>query len=130
MVTDKEAEVICDKIMKKQNELKEELKMVLDGNHEFLDAMFEKYIITVDDIRNRKKREKVCDDERCKGIKKNGENCSRRKLTGKDYCGTHEKGNGVETTEIEATVQDGIVKYIDPVSGQPIPVDQVLRSMS
>ena len=129
MVNEKEAQQIIAKINERNEELKNELKEMLAGNEEFIDAMFEKYVFGVNDIRMRKKREVVHNDERCQGIKKNGEKCSRRKLNGKLYCGTHQKHNGEQTTtEIEATVTDGIVEYIDPVSGNPIPVDMVLKN--
>jgi predicted nuclease with TOPRIM domain len=128
MITEKEINTILQRIDKKNSELREELKTLL-GNEDFIDEMFNKYKIETQDIRIRKKREKVNDDERCQGIKKNGETCSRRKLEGKNFCGTHCKQNGTKSVQVEATVRDGIVEYIDPVSGQQIPVEHVVKAM-
>jgi len=49
--------------------------------------------ITKDDLKKRKRVKNVvpmCD--RCSSKRANGEQCTRRKKEGCDYCGTHQKG--------------------------------------
>lgn len=83
--------------------------------------------ISKDDLKKRKRVKNVvpiCD--RCSSKRANGEQCTRRRKEGCDYCGTHQKGRPhgiVETHEqpkpttqkIEVWAEDiqGIMYYID-----------------
>lgn len=83
--------------------------------------------ISKDDLKKRKRVKNVvpiCD--RCSSKRANGEQCTRRRKEGCDYCGTHQKGRPhgiVETQEqpkpttqkIEVWAEDiqGIMYYID-----------------
>jgi hypothetical protein len=83
--------------------------------------------ITKDDLKKRKRVKNVvpmCD--RCASKRANGEQCTRRKKEGCDYCGTHQKGrpHGIVDSEnetkitsqkIEVWAEDiqGIMYYID-----------------
>ncbi len=83
--------------------------------------------ITKDDLKKRKRVKNVvpmCD--RCASKRANGEQCTRRKKEGCDYCGTHQKGRPHGTVEsneqpkpttqkIEVWAEDiqGIMYYID-----------------
>lgn len=83
--------------------------------------------ITKDDLKKRKRVKNVvpmCD--RCSSKRANGEQCTRRKKEGCDYCGTHQKGRPhgivdseneakITTQKIEVWAEDiqGIMYYID-----------------
>jgi hypothetical protein len=54
---------------------------------------FPKTEITTDDIKKRKRVKNIvpfCD--KCQALRANGQQCSRRKKDGFDFCGTHNKG--------------------------------------
>lgn len=88
---------------------------------------YERFTLTKDDFMKRKRVKNVvpyCD--RCGAKRASGEQCTRRKKEGDEYCGTHMKGtphgvvdvqeeNKQTTQKIEVWAQDiqGIVYYID-----------------
>jgi len=86
---------------------------------------YEKLNIDKSDFLKRKRQQvvvPVC--MRCISKRSNGEQCSRRKKDGCDFCGTHFKGspygtfeqeNAVTMTKVEVWAQDicGILYYID-----------------
>jgi hypothetical protein len=89
---------------------------------------YERLTIDKEDLANRKRIKNIvpyCD--RCSSKRANGEQCTRRKKDGHDYCGTHTKGtphgiineNGdndvITTQKVEVWVQDiqGIIYYLD-----------------
>lgn len=82
-------------------------------------------VFTKEDFMKRK-RTKNCVTlvERCMAKRANGEQCSRRKKDGSDYCGTHIKGlpHGIVSTETTSLLKHkevwcedigGIIQYID-----------------
>jgi len=76
---------ICLKITNESFESKNDLiKYIYDYNN------FE----LKDEDMNKRQRNKttICISERCKAKRSNGEQCSRRKRKGFDFCGTHQKG--------------------------------------
>jgi hypothetical protein len=88
---------------------------------------YERFALTKEDFMKRKRVKNVvpyCD--RCGAKRASGEQCTRRKKEGDEYCGTHMKGtphgvvdiqeeNKQTTQKIEVWAQDiqGIVYYID-----------------
>ena len=110
------------------NDLKRESEQTQQSN---LDSVI-KYInsikapvFTKEDFMKRKRsKNSVSLSDRCMAKRANGEQCSRRKKDGCEYCGTHIKGipHGVVTTENmpvlkhkEVWCEDigGIIQYID-----------------
>jgi hypothetical protein len=114
-----------DSIMNKIRELDfhEKIKM-----NEILETVneYEKLTINKDDLSN-KKRVKIAISpiHRCNANRANGEQCTRKKKDGFDFCGTHTKGipngsvqidrNIQNVRKVEVVVQDihGIAYYID-----------------
>jgi len=88
---------------------------------------YERLSLSKDDFAKRKRvKNSVPHCDRCGAKRANGEQCTRRKKEGDDYCGTHMKGtpHGVvdsqedtkpTTQKIEVWAQDiqGIIYYID-----------------
>jgi hypothetical protein len=84
---------------------------------------FDNIKITKEDfIQTKRTRSSVSECERCNALRANGERCTRRKQTGLEYCGTHEKsqphGSIEKTTEInkeEVNIKEvkGIYYYED-----------------
>jgi hypothetical protein len=88
---------------------------------------YDRLVLTKDDFMKRKRVKNAvpyCD--RCGAKRANGEQCTRRKKDGDEYCGTHMKGtphgvvdtqedNKPTTQKVEVWAQDiqGIVYYID-----------------
>jgi hypothetical protein len=93
---------------------------------------YSRLILTKDDFKKRKRVKNVVPFlERCCAKRATNEQCTRRKKTGCEYCGTHEKGtpHGIVTSEtqletntdtktVEVWAQDihGIIYYIDKSS--------------
>ena len=74
--------------------------------------------------KNKRKRSKnaIPDSERCLAKKNGGQQCSRRRREGSDFCGTHIKGsphgkvnkvNNLKKVEVYAENIKGIIYYID-----------------
>jgi hypothetical protein len=93
---------------------------------------YSRLILTKDDFKKRKRVKNVVPFlERCCAKRATNEQCTRRKKTDCEYCGTHEKGtpHGIVTSEtqmetnadtktVEVWAQDihGIIYYIDKSS--------------
>jgi hypothetical protein len=88
---------------------------------------YEKMALTKEDF-SKRKRVKNCIPElnRCNALRGNGEQCTRKKKEGCEYCGTHVKGTPhglINSTECSETISQkvevfaeeifGIVYYID-----------------
>ena len=110
----------------------EKLKQNIDGDGtshtDIIEFVYEypRLVFTKDDFEKRKRvKNTISDDIRCCAKRANSERCTRRKLCGSEFCGTHSKGtpNGtiigndaVCTTismDVEAYNIDGIIYYID-----------------
>lgn len=118
---------ICQEIRNNQNnndngQLSNIIKFVYD---------YDSLEITKEDIQKKQRKKNViCVSERCIAKKSSGEQCTRRRKDGIEYCGTHEKGqphgvisniSGIIANEIEQGRKievhteevNGIVYYID-----------------
>ena len=90
---------------------------------------YERFSISKDDLSKRKRiKNSIPCSNRCNANRANGEQCTRRRKEGCEYCGTHSKGtpNGMVlanennnhiTQKIEVFAQDifGIVYYLDSI---------------
>lgn len=88
---------------------------------------YEKLVLLKEDFMKRKRvKNSVPYCDRCVAKRANGEQCTRRKKEGDEYCGTHMKGtphgiidmneeNKVTSQKVELWAQDiqGIIYYID-----------------
>ena len=80
---------ICQEIRNNQNnnyngQLSNIIKFVYD---------YDNLEITKEDIQKKQRKKNViCVSERCIAKKSSGEQCTRRRKDGIEYCGTHEKG--------------------------------------
>ena len=116
---------VCGEITKMQSNgtsLSDLLKYVYD---------YDCLEITKDDItKKQRKKNQICTSERCIAKKSSGDQCTRRRKDGIEYCGTHEKGqpHGVISNVSEIISQEiehgrkvevhteeiiGIVYYLD-----------------
>jgi hypothetical protein len=76
-------------------------------------------------VQKKRQKKEVSEEERCGANRSNGDQCTRKKKKGSEYCGTHEKGTPhgkVVREEVEKKVQKipiwtleirGIVYYVD-----------------
>lgn len=121
----------------KDNIKKKSLELTCGGHNEANDALlqficdYNRLILTKDDFVKRKRVKNVVPHlERCCAKRATDEQCTRRKKTGYEYCGTHIKGtphgiitdevaceSNVSTKTIEVWAQDiqGIMYYIDKI---------------
>jgi len=90
---------------------------------------YERFSISKDDLNKRKRiKNSIPCSNRCNAKRANGEQCTRRRKEGCEFCGTHSKGtpNGMVladeknnhfTQKVEVFAEDifGIVYYIDNV---------------
>jgi hypothetical protein len=90
---------------------------------------YERLTLLKDDLSKRKRiKNSIPDSNRCDAKRANGEQCTRRRKEGCEYCGTHAKGTpngmmkptdgnnkygGVQHVEVFAQEMFGIVYYID-----------------
>jgi hypothetical protein len=89
---------------------------------------YERFSISKDDLNKRKRiKNSIPCSNRCNAKRANGEQCTRRRKEGCEFCGTHSKGapNGMVladeqnaiTKKVEVFAEDifGIVYYIDNI---------------
>ena len=84
---------------------------------------YERLELKKEDIEKRRRvKNKISDSERCLALKADHTQCTRRRLEGCEYCGTHTKNrpNGViqdkkETRKVvlKSIIENGIVYYVD-----------------
>lgn len=91
-----------------------------------------------EDFNKRKRNKNIVNDcEKCKAKRSNGEQCSRRRRDGFDFCGTHCKGtpygivgDNVVTSKrkivLEGLDKDGIITYMDS-EGKEYPMEELLE---
>jgi len=112
---------IRNKILELDFQEKGKINEILEFTNEF-----ESLVINKEDLSNKKRTKTVIDSiHRCNAKRANGEQCTRKRKDGYEFCGTHTKGipNGsiqVDASiqnirKIEVVVQDinGIAYYID-----------------
>jgi hypothetical protein len=93
-----------------------------------------------EDFNKRKRNKNVVNDcEKCKAKRSNGEQCSRRRREGFDFCGTHCKGtpygiigeeenrNTKQKCELIGEDIDGIITYKNK-EGLIIPMEQIIEN--
>ena len=90
-----------------------------------------------EDFNKRKRNKNIVNDcEKCKAKRSNGEQCSRRRREGFDFCGTHCKGTpygvvgeSIVTSKrkivLDGVDKDGIITYIDN-DGKEYPMEELL----
>ena len=90
-----------------------------------------------EDFNKRKRNKNIVNDcEKCKAKRSNGEQCSRRRREGFDFCGTHCKGTpygvvgeSVVTSKrkivLDGVDKDGIITYFDN-DGNEYPMEELL----
>lgn len=88
---------------------------------------YERLIISKEDVSKRKRiKNAIPGENRCNATRANGEQCTRKRKEGHDYCGTHVKGtphgvvladknkeSDVVKSEVFAEDVHGIIYYID-----------------
>ena len=115
---------ICEKINEKMSIANEDRSELLQYVYDF-----ERLLLVKDDFIKRKRiKNAIPVTNRCNALRANNEQCTRRRKTGCEYCGTHSKGtphgavhNEGETDKTESTKSVdvfakeimGIVYYID-----------------
>ena len=90
-----------------------------------------------EDFNKRKRNKNIVNDcEKCKAKRSNGEQCSRRRREGFDFCGTHCKGTpygvvgeSIVTSKrkivLDGVDKDGIITYFD-TDGKEYPMEELL----
>jgi len=97
---------VCSKINNDDFENKNDLiKYIYDYNN---------FKLVAEDI-NKRQRNKttICSSERCQAKRSIGEQCSRRRRVGYNFCGTHEKGqpHGVMDEELNNEDKTDIIPF-------------------
>ena len=77
---------------------------------------YDRFTLTKEDFTKRKRvKNSISSSERCSAKRACSEQCTRRRKTDSEYCGTHMKEHKQTTQKIEVWAQDikGIIYYID-----------------
>lgn len=123
--SDEVKESILDKMMElKPNLNTDAQKQCFDEVIKCINCIKPLTIVKEDLLKRKRTRNNVSLSDRCCACRANGEQCSRRKKDGNDFCGTHIKGkpHGVIEQDIMSnTIQKevwgedigGIIQYID-----------------
>ena len=117
----------------------------LDINNQYDSVMsyiinYKSLLLQKEDFNKRKRNKNTVNDcEKCKAKRSNGEQCSRRRREGFEFCGTHCKGtpygiigddatrNTKQKCELIGEDLDGIITYKDK-QGRIIPMEQIIEA--